>query len=237
LDDEESLELLADVFNDSSYKTGAAPIFEYGSLTTYNSLIWRGKYTKGTLTVTPTLQQDILEAYEKDYMNLDFDTVKNCYPLGTISMYETNTLDDYGYSTNTISSSGYLVVYPTYENTIKVLYDNGIDLEQEITADDVKNITLAYNEVYQYSSHASSTQIYTKDIKDKEQIELILANIENDSFDWYAEGYCDLLEGDDSEDGGYYEVYIEAYDNEGNDYLGSYHFKKGQVPEFLKELE
>lgn len=243
LDDEESLGLLADVFNDSSYKTGAAPLLEYGSLTTYNSLIWRGKYSKDTITVTPDLQNEILEAYEKDYMNLDFDTVRNSYPLGTAVMYDSKTFDSYGYASNTNSSSGYLVIYPTYENTIKVLEDNGIDIEFEITADDVKSITVEYNEVYKYNKYnsryaSSSQQLSFKDINDKEQIAAILDSIENDSFDWYAEGYCDLLEdGDGGDDNYYYEVYIEAYDKELNDYLDSYQFRKGQVPEFLQESE
>jgi ABC-2 type transport system permease protein len=239
LDDEESLELLADVFNDSNYKTGAAPILEYSSIAEYNNLRWIGKYEKDNVTITPDTQADILEAYKEDYMNLDFDTLENTYPLGMIYMYLA-TNDGYSYSANS-SSSGYLIVYPTYENTIKALENIGIDTDFELTADDVRIITVACNEVHKYNTYSkygvSSSQIYTKDIKDREQIENILENIENDSFDWYTGGFCNLIEDEYSADGYYYELYIDAYDSEINNYLGSYVFRKGQVPEFLNELE
>jgi hypothetical protein len=130
-----------------------------------------------------------------------------------------------------------MVIYPSYTNTLKVLNDNGFDMTYNITADDVKSISVSYYEVQErsdgFSTYNSYSNIYS-DVKitDKEQIGIILDNIENQSFNWYS--YTDFVESDDD---GYYEIFIEYSDSENNANLsGAFEFRKGCVPEFVREL-
>jgi ABC-2 type transport system permease protein len=234
--DEETMKLIADVFNDSNYKAGSAPVLKYGRLSDYDLLTCWGKYNHGTIELTPELQAKILDAYEKDYNNLDFDTVLNTYPLGIIYMSQSDHEGNaYSYARRD-SYSGALVIYPTYTNTIKLLQDNGFDMTLEVTADDIKAVRVSYYEVYNKSDNYKSAKTILSEvpITDKDKINTILANIENPNVDWYIDNYTDFLE---SNDDNYYDLWIDYYDSSISDYQSNvYEFRKGCVPEFMEEL-
>jgi hypothetical protein len=225
------------VFNDSDYKAGSAPVLKYGALTEYDKVYCSGKYNSDTIELTPSLQAQVLAAYEKDYNNLTFDEVLNTYPLGTIEM---RTYDSEEYIYGTMSSNSYsgdLVIYPSYTNTLKVLNDNGFDMTFDITVDDVKSLFVDYYEVEEhnegiYTYTSSSPVLDNVQVTDKEQISTILANIENQNFNWYT--FSNLLE---SENKDHYEIYVGYYDSDKNeDWVGTYEFRKGCVPEFMAAL-
>jgi hypothetical protein len=237
INDEETMKLVADVFNDSDYKAGSSPILKYGELVEYDKLYCTGKYNAAEIELTPQLQAEIIAAYKQDYNNLTFDEVINTYPLGEIEMRAFDS-EEYTYGTmRRYSYSEDMVIYPSYTNTLKVLNDNGFDMTYNITADDVKSISVSYYEVQErsdgFSTYNSYSNIYS-DVKitDKEQIGIILDNIENQSFNWYS--YTDFVESDDDD---YYEIFIEYSDSENNANLsGAFEFRKGCVPEFVREL-
>jgi hypothetical protein len=237
INDEETMKLLADVFNDSDYKAGSAPVLEYGRLTEYEKLYCAGKYNTDVIELTPKLQAEIIEAYEKDYNNLTLEEVLNTYPLGEIEMRSYDS-EEYIYGTlQRYSFSGDLVIYPSYTNTLKVLNDNGFDMTLDITADDVKSFIVTFYKVDEASDGISSYKSYypvysNVKVTDKEQINTILANVENRNFNWYT--FSNFIV---SEDEDYYELNIEYNDNDKNEnWSGSYEFRKGCVPEFMAEL-
>jgi hypothetical protein len=225
--DEETMRLIADVFDDTDYKAASLPMLDEELKVDYGIVSCVGKFNSDTLALTPKLSAELLEAYRTDYQGLSFETVLNTYPIGAISL--TKPYDDEASSKFGYVSTSELVIYPEYTNTINWLKENGFDINFILTAEDVSSITATHytDRDWEYGSYSSSYEDI--EITDPEQISEILENIITNDWRWLVDQYTDFF--DDYDD--YYLLYIDTYENFGCDF--TYYFVKGYVPSFLEQ--
>jgi hypothetical protein len=244
--DEETMSLLADVFNDYDYKIASIPTLREGWNIEYTQVQCQNKFRSEYIAINDELRSKLLEAYQSDFVKLKFETVLNTIPLGTVMLC--NYDSDYAYDSYTANytriNSGYLLVYPDFENTINLLKENGFDFCEIISADDVEKIAVTYREnirqesydigsgglYYESSYYSTSTEL--EDITDKAQIQEVLDNVINNDLCWQVSDYTDLFE--DKTDS-YFEMSIVAKDEIGSNF--TYYFKKGCVPDFMEDLK
>ncbi len=108
----------------------------------------------------------LLEAYEKDILNVSADTLINSVPIGELSVQipdpeqTEQTIDKTGPSYNTGNSyfsNGFpinvsqLYLYPEYTNTLALLEDYGYTLRSRVDPEDVSGVT-----VYLYNDSVKS---------------------------------------------------------------------------------
>jgi hypothetical protein len=244
--DEETMSLLADVFNDYDYKIASIPTLREGWNIEYTQVQCQNKFRSEYIAINDELRSKLLEAYQSDFVKLKFETVLNTIPLGTVMLC--NYDSDYAYDSYTANytriNSGYLLVYPDFENTINLLKENGFDFCETISADDVEKIAVTYREnirqesydigsgglYYESSYYSTSTEL--EDITDKAQIQEVLDNVINNDLCWQVSEYTDFCE--DKTDS-YFEMSIVAKDEIGSNF--TYYFKKGCVPDFMEDLK
>ncbi len=242
--DEETMSLLADVFNDYDYKIASIPTLREGWNIEYTQVQCQNKFRSEYIAINDELRSKLLEAYQSDFVKLKFETVLNTIPLGTVMLC--NYDSDYAYDSYTANytriNSGYLLVYPDFENTINLLKENGFDFCETISADDVEKIAVTYREnirqesydigsgglYYESSYYSTSTEL--EDITDKAQIQEVLDNVINNDLCWQVSEYTDFCE--DKTDS-YFEMSIVAKDEIGSNF--TYYFKKGCVPDFMED--
>lgn len=240
--DAENMKLLSDVFNDEGYKTGTNPMLNSGWEQEYKYLYCIGNMCSETLEVTPQFQSELLETYREEYLQLDFDTVLNTYPVGcivpeTVQEYEhvskSHSFNNYAaFSIYNAQYNGSLI-YPQFTKTIALLAENGFDIYETFTSDEIDHILITYidkREVYE-ETHSYTTQKYIEiaDLYDKEQKQQILDSILNPSLNWQVNTYTDFPDEDFEVN-----IYIDTKDKA---IRKNYQFQKDMVPQFIYELE
>jgi hypothetical protein len=231
ISDEETLKLISDIFNDYNYKLGSASVLNESLDAEYQNVRCHGRYISKSIDLTDSLQSKLLEAYRTDYMKLTFDTVINTCPVGEIELTggEVHMKNMNGYRNST---TGTLIIYPQFTNTIEIMKENGFDFNYVLNVDEVRNMSAAYLEVDKNSGYTYNRSDL-KQIIDREQIQEILDNIIYCEAYWSDNLYMDNFI--ESEDEDHFTIYIETYDDIGID-MGFY-FKKGCVPEFMNNLK
>jgi len=237
--DAETKKLLADVFNDEGYKTGTNLMLNSGWEQEYQYLYCVGNTCDEVLEVTPQFQSKLLETYSEEYLQLDFDTVLNTSPVGCMTP---QTVEEYN---NIIANADFRsifnynvryngnLIYPQFTKTIALLKENGFDIYETFSADDVNHIVVTYmkeleadEETYSYKT---CEYIEIADIFDKEQKQQILDSILDMSLNSQTCRYTDFY--DEQFD-------VTIYMDEQDDGIPrAYRFKKDMVPQFLYELE
>lgn len=241
--DAEIMKLLSDVYNDEGYKTGTNPMLNSGWEEEYKYLYCVGNMCSETLDVTPKFQSELIETYREEYLQLDFDTVLNTYPVGCIVP---ETVQEYEYVSKSPSFSNYeafgiynaqyngCLIYPQFTKTIALLAENGFDIYETFSSDEIDHILITYidrREVYVDTHNSYTTQKYIEiaDIFDDEQKQQILDSVLNTSLNWQVSEYTDFLDE-------HFEVniYIDTKDKA---IIKKYQFQKDMVPQFIYELE
>lgn len=227
--DADTIRLLADIFGDYDYKLGSTPLFNDNWDIVFDTVECGNNFMKAKIELTPDMQAELIETYQKEYGNLALDTVMNVIPVGTID-FETKD-EKYGYT----SYSGELFVYPQFVETIALLKKYGFDMEERLTADDVEKIIVQKND-YDDSAHAISESVAyiedpaaetdTVEYTDKEQIQQILDSVISEEFSWNISDFAVFFDKQ-------YTIVIrfDMEDCRRSDY---YCFIKGKIPDFVK---
>lgn len=238
--DTETMKLLADIFNDEEYKTGTNPMLNSGWEQEYRYLYCAGNMHSATLDVTPQFQSKLLETYREEYLQLDFDTMLNTYPVGcmmpeTVKEYEDIAKSGH-FSDNVVFNLQYngCLIYPQFTKTIAVLRENGFDIYETLSSDDIDHILVTYlkeQEVISENMYTYTTREYIEiaDIFDREQKQRILDSILNTSLDWQLNTYADFHDK-------HFEVNVYM-DTKEKAFTRTYQFQKDMVPQFIYDLE
>lgn len=214
--DEQTLALIADVFNDASYKEGALPIFnlKYTDKAKYVAYRFNGKNCESELSEEQ--KKELIDAYTKDYLELSFNDFSHQLPIGAFGL-KGNKMHEWDYYNTDIDNACY--IYPQFSNTLKWFKDNGIEYESAFDYSTVSRVVITKYERTQNSVTEESEFIeYTS----PEQIKEILDNSVNDNFAYSSQiVYNSMVEHD---------INIAVY--QGNDSFGNL-FVKDKVPAFV----
>ena len=108
------------------------------------------------LNLTKEQRSALLDAYEKDVLEADTDTLVNSTPVGELSIGLSNHIQDTSpwpyiadtaYSGTTVSTVQVpqFYLYPEYDNTLELLRKLGCTLRTEILPEDVASICLSFS--------------------------------------------------------------------------------------------
>lgn len=224
--DAEMMELLAEVFNDSSYKTGTNVLLSEGVKKDYEKLYCMGRFKEQVMDMTPALQTKLLETYREEYMELDFFTVLEACPVGGISLmtreeYDYCEKDDYYFSRANVS-----LIYPQFTKTIALLKENGFDIYETLSDEEINSVKVEYYAEREDEYGTYYDLVYEADIDDVLQRRQVLEAVLAANCAQQVTSYADLVDKD-----------IQVYINDNSDSGGLYYyqFKKDMVPEFIDE--
>lgn len=136
ISDEETLNLLAEIFADSDYKLGAFPILTNGWKKEYSQVNCESNDFSGTVKLSPERQSKLLEVYQSELLDLTLDEVMNEMPLGNLifQIKENEKYSSY--------EEGYKI-YPSFVATIGLLKEYGFDFNEELTVEQAKEIRVS----------------------------------------------------------------------------------------------
>ena len=213
--DEQTLALIADIFNDHAFKQALVPAFNDKFVNNTDQLSCYGKNFIKSISLTPEMRTELIEIYHNEFNNLTFNDYLNSIPVG-IMYFDSRTFDRYGYN----YGDNPCYVYPQFTNTISWLKENEIDLYSEANTSNISEISIeVYPEKYS-SMEDSAFYTYTK----PEQIEEIYDNIILDKISYNA-----IFDRENK-----IEDNIHVIIKSKNQYYYCL-FLKDQIPDFVKE--
>ena len=210
-DYEKNQELMNRIFADTNFKENYSQLYD----TVFDSVANRmeSSYSNGFKMTEVENRDALIEAYRKDFMAVKFSDIMEKPADGYIDF----SADFISGNNNKHYLSFDFPVYDSFENTVKVLEAENIDLKERISPEDVYSIT-----VYNYNSEREPVKI-----TDNEQIEEVIASTCTREQNNY--GFVSLMSARN------YDVDITILDD------GSYgpttvscFFKEGMVPDFVK---
>lgn len=233
--DKETMKLLADVFNDSGYKTGTNILLNDGWKQEYKKLYCTGSFQQTIVDVTPEFQAKLLQIYQEEYLALDFATVLDTYPVGcmipvTQEQYDADRRWGYFHGNTGINGDGCLI-YPQFTKTISLLKENGFDVYEPVSVEDIAYIDVQQEmetkETVAGNEYISHDYVCVARVYDDGQKKQIIDSMLPSCYSWQVESYTDFFEED-------FLIYIHM--KSGNDsVLTHYEFEKGKVPAFIYE--
>lgn len=238
--DADTLRLLSDIFDDTDYKIGSTPLFNDSWNLTFDAVSFESNFRREEVELTPQMQAELIGVYQKEYMKLTLDSIMHTAPVGAVDFLFRDRED------NTISFSytGTMYVYPQFTETIALIREYGVDMQEKLNAQDVAMVSvhkegdssnsLIYRSPYNtFNSFIRRRTVYTDvdseetEYTDKEQIQQILDSIVSDRVIWMATDYTDFYEGQ-------YRVEIEYEKKDFSNSSISYRFIKGKMPSFIQ---
>lgn len=231
ISDEETLKLLADIFDDTDYKLGAFPILTDGWKKEYSGIECSSNDFYDTVKLSSERQAALLEVYQSELLTLTLDDVIHTIPLGNLTFVNRGTTSGFDGS-----EEGYKI-YPQFTATIELLKEYGFDYTETLTAARTKEVVVNryYENLHISDETETTTEIpydsyYGNEMElaytDKESIEAILPNILNEELLY---GISDYFQNScyDSDT-------VTVYYNEGGvGTSSSYVFFGGRRPEFV----
>lgn len=227
IDDEESLQLLADIYNDENYKLGSLPVLSDGWQTEWSSILCKNRLGEDTtVDVTPELQTRLKQALYNDYMNQTLDDVMREAPIGSIRCNE--RFDVEGEYTMTRESDDYLI-YEYFTETLALMKEYGIDYSELPQVDNISIVRVGFEvssveDMEIIDEKIAETGYAYNEYTDKEQIKSILKGLVSSDYRQYSYWVDNELYDYDVQD-----LYI--VDKNGN-HLGCM-FIKNQIPQFV----
>ncbi len=219
INDEQTIKLLADVFNDTNYKLGSNPLFNNGWREEHKGINCTGHFEEKSIPLNKEKMSKLMETYQSEYMQLTFDTVMNTIPVGKIGFMD--EVDEYTYHYSTY------VVYPEFTKTIELVKKYGFDFNKQPISDDIYNI-----KIENYVEHDIEDTFYAHEVeftefKDKEQIKELISSIVNEDIINCSYSFTKKL----YDHGEYHNIHVEK--SNGEVYYCC--FKKDSIPDFVIE--
>lgn len=155
---EELLSVLEELSKSEEFRKELFPIFHLDT-SRVASVSYRDAYGVGTLTEVSDEQiQTLLDAYKKDVLSVDMETLAGDQPLGELMLEipdedaedvsdenaTVNAYGEYGNSAHpdTAITLGSFYIYEGYDNTIACMEKYGYTLRTEIAPEDVQSVSL-----------------------------------------------------------------------------------------------
>lgn len=227
-------EAMETILADESYRRIRYQI--YGEEFEESLHLMRMEYDDGKQAQLYTLEpQALLNAYKADFADYGYRTIKEEDPCGILRFVLEDAGEDWDCKWN-------YPVYESYENTIALLSENGIQVdavENLLTPEDVRDITVTY---YHYEYRADEEKLFADQeireqeivitIEDPEEIGMILKAVYPEELAQAAdEDFCSV-----SRDGRFELRLTLTPDAYKKQYLvNGIFFKKGATPDFVVE--
>lgn len=198
VDFKESEEQLNAIFTTQGYKQGVYQIFDTDIFNTEFYSASQISYSNGVskLRIPYDKTAELMDIYRKDLLNLTFTEQSSGLACGEINVYRDYTENHY--SSNVEWN---FPIFPSFENTLAFLKENGLFIENYVSADEVYCATVTdYTEVsdddgydeynyddYDYSDYAVTAEGFNStDYTDKRQLAEILRAVYPESLTWHS---------------------------------------------------
>lgn len=136
INDKESKQLVANIFDSIDYKLGSTPLFQSGWNKDVIEILCTGNAANGTIALDKKQQNKLLDTYQREYMELTFEEVLTELPIGEMEfVFQGKT----NYSR--LYAKDYKV-YPTFQDTIALIKEYGFDFEQRFDLTNVESLNL-----------------------------------------------------------------------------------------------
>lgn len=133
------------------------------------------------------MTEKLLIAYQEDLKNLNVEDMKMENPVATIQFLtkiqaelearQEETQNSWQYSD--VTSRGYYPVYPSFKNTLQLLKECQVDVENWENKENVKEIQI---DLYQINPYQSSYDGYVYTVSDPEEIKQIMDQAVNEEY-------------------------------------------------------
>lgn len=222
LKESEEYPMLKDIYENQKFKEGHYPIYRLDmNLITeiYCSNVFEGKQ----ITLNREEKKELVDILKEELSNLTLDKIRNENPIGVVSIQLYNMMEDYN-------------IYPDYKKTIDFLKKHGFDAERKVEGKDLAQMTIYQvgTESEEIGSNIEET-VETQDQvitygngKDLDKMEKVFPELVEYDYYWANRS---VIEVEDSID---VEVVFRK-DEYGNEERKSYRFRKGAIPDFVKE--
>ncbi len=218
---DESYDMMKDIYNktefkETHYQVNQLDIEKIGNISCNNML------SSKEFSLDITEKSQLLEIYKEELNNLTLDEISNTYPIATM-MIKINKYSQLEYN-----------VYPTFEKTIAFLKDHGFDARKEVEIQDIKQIDVNnYQALVDEFGIEIIDPISGNDYKsatyvDEEQLKEIYPNLVESNYYWSNRS---IINADTLLDVNT----VIRRDEYGNEVSYSFFFKKGTIPDFVKE--
>ena len=220
-DYKENQELLNRIFADVNFKENYLQLFD--SIFAKNESLYEIRYSNDFITETLSngLNNELISAYKKDFIDMTFSDVENTLASGYLEMYaviKNDNADENSGMDDSINNYYEFPVFYSFENTKAVLQKQGIDINERVSKEDVFSVT-----VYDYVNNTEPIEI-----TDADQIEEIL-----DAVYARSQVYFSAVNSHYNND---YDVDISIKPEKYNGYYNiGCGFKNGHVPDFIKQ--
>lgn len=212
----ENIDLLSSIYDNKEYKEVHYQIYDFNT-NDIEGISCESQKSSKDLTLNQEEIKEFLNIYKDELSKLKLEDFNDIQIIAGINF----RIKNYQYASYDI--------YDSFDNTIAFLENHGFNDFLYIKADNVKSVEVSYynpdmeKEVKSYDA-ANNTRIYT----DKQEIEEILQNAISQDIYWNNYSFLDKEE--------YFDLFLTTnIDTFGNTRGGHYYFKKGSVPDFIKD--
>ena len=180
---ESSKDVLEKLFKDKDFKTEITQLYspQFDNMLQYLKVV---EFSNGYVDKTIDYSDEFLAAYRKDFMNMTLSDVAETTALGYIDFAAEKNVNPEDYNDGITYITYDFPLFASFENTIRILEEQGIDVNEKMSTDIINSIVVHSN----YDDSVNET------ITDKETIQrLIDASISNaqDSFSGLRYGLND----------------------------------------------
>ena len=217
------LDLISSIFELPEYKQAHYPITQLNP-DEMNEIVCNNMLNNKSLTLNSDEKQELLSLYIEDLNKQSLAELTQSFPIAT---FEYRDKEHYRGINN---------IYPEFEKTIAFLKDHGFDPLDDVTESDIKNIyvnnmNVTYSEDYKENYRVSTQAIEESNnvtYSQQEEISEIFSKLIQQDHYWNNRSVINVEEA--------VEVNIQfGIDEFGNDIRISYYFRKGEIPDFVKE--
>ena len=223
INDNESKQLVAHIFNSIDYKLGSTPVFRSGWNKDMIEIMCINNAHGDTVAITKQQQNKLMDTYQAEYMTLTFDEVLEQLPVGEMEfVFQGNG------KRSRIYASDYKV-YPEFVNTIALMKEYGFDFEQDFELETIESLNLVRydaddllegEEIFELSDPLEVT--YTDDDKIQQLLDCLVYQELADIGQYYPTNYA-------------YDVYIIMLQEDGTREYRYMSFLDDEIPSFVEE--
>lgn len=232
----ESYGMLSDIYGNQEFKEGHYPIYK-SDINLITEISCYNRLQNKQITLNQNEKKELIDMFKEELSKLTLEEISNASPAAVLSLQMYNINENYN-------------IYPSFEKTIAFLKSHGFDAANKVEAKNIKQITIqnyrtgvtkeydimykdadfSYSQVENgYIDSDGTLRTVTYDnTKDAEKIEEIFPDLVDNDYYWRNQSVIGV------EDSIGVEVVIRK-DEFGNEGRYSYQFRKGAIPDFVKE--
>lgn len=179
---------IAEIFEDPEFTKAVYPILDQTPEDTAWVRVSRGEQTnivsRDKNGTDKAMTVKLLLAYQEDLKNLKAETMQRENPIATIQFLtkqqaEAETKREEMQSSwkySDVTSRGYYPIYPSFQNTLKLLKECQVDVESRDGQENVKEININFDQFPSYESQYEENGVQQLTITDQGQIAQIMSH-------------------------------------------------------------